>query len=139
MDLAHHSPAFHKLLVYMTRVPAICVNQSPSGGIGTGEVSGIWWVKFGIALDHPLAWNVVQEFGFVLNYLSLREKLPTSFKPVSPPPYWNGGPHDFLSWLIECPLDEMNPDRVADWLEGRLPRPVDDLTQWEIEDRQYPG
>ena len=123
----------------MSRVPAICVNQTPSGGIGTGEDNGIWWVKFRIALDHSLAWNVVQEFGYGLNYLSLNEKLPTTFKPVSPPPYLNGGPHDFLSWLIECPRDNMDPDKVADWLEGRLPRPVDDLTQWETEDRQYSG
>jgi hypothetical protein len=28
----------------------------------------------------------------------------------------------------------MEPDMVADWLEGRLPRPVDDLEQWTEDD-----
>jgi hypothetical protein len=41
----------------------------------------------------------------------------------------NGGPKDFLSWVIEAPND-MRPGTLADWLEGRLPRPVDDLDAW---------
>jgi hypothetical protein len=28
----------------------------------------------------------------------------------------------------------MEPDRVAQWLEGRLPRPVDDPAQWQESD-----
>ena len=51
-----------------------------------------WWVKLTIDIADPLAWRVVQELGFVLNDLSLQDKLPTVFKPVSPPPYLNGGP-----------------------------------------------
>ena len=73
-----------------------------------------------------------QEFGCVLNYLSLTERLPTVFMPVSPAPYLNGGPADFLSWVIETKTPELKPETVADWLEGRLPRPVDDPQQWEI-------
>ncbi|HEX8219310.1 MAG TPA: hypothetical protein VF914_08865 [Chloroflexia bacterium] len=93
-----------------------------------------WWLKFDIDLHHPLAWNVVQELGSVLNYLSLNDRLPTVFKPVSPPPYMNGGPEDFLSWVIEA--EEPLPDAgyIASVLEGRLPRPVDDEAQWEISD-----
>jgi hypothetical protein len=124
-----HHPKFHKLLDYLVQVPAIQSNDTPSRGIGCGEDNDVWWIKFGIDIANPLAWNVVQEMAHVLNYLSLNERLPTVFKPVSPPPYLNGGP-EFLPWVIECP-SEMAPGTVADWLEGRLPRPVDDLTQWE--------
>ena len=99
--------------------------------IGKGSDSdGTWWVKFGIDIDHKLAWQVVQEFGYVLNYVSLDERLPTVFKPVSPPPYMNGGPRQFLSWVIECNDVEFSPANCAEWLEGRLPRPVDDLSRW---------
>lgn len=129
-DWAYHDPRFHKLLDYLSRVPAMQVNDTPSHGIGSGIADGSWWVKFSLTLDHPLAWNVVQEFGHVLNYLSITEPLPTTFKPVSPPPYMNGGPRDFLSWVIECREDAMSPDIVAEWLEGRLPRPVEDEDQW---------
>jgi hypothetical protein len=51
-------------------------------------------VKFAIDIEHPLAWSVVQELGHVLNYVSLEERLPTVFMPVSPPPYMNGGPDE---------------------------------------------
>ncbi len=42
----------------------------------------------------------------------------------------DGGPRDYLSWVIECPLKDMEPDKVAEWLEVRFPSPVDDLAQW---------
>jgi hypothetical protein len=81
--------------------------------------------------NHSLAWNVVQELGHVLNYLSLDERLPTVFMPVSPPPYMNGGPEEFLSWVIECKDKAFMPGTCAKWLESRLPNPVDDETQWQ--------
>lgn len=78
--------AFEKLTGYLERVPAIV------GPIAKGVAEdGRWWVKFTIDIDHHLAWHTVQEFGHVLNYLSVDERLPTSFQPVSPPPYLNGG------------------------------------------------
>lgn len=121
--------AFQALESYLARVPAIV---QP---FGTGiEDDGSWWIKFGIDIDNPLAWHVVQELGHVLNYLSVSERLPTSFVPVSPPPYMNGGPRDFLSWVIECPNKEFRPGTAAKWLERRLPQPVDDLTQWKVEE-----
>ena len=129
-----HEPRFRKLLDFLLRVPAVQANDTPSRGFGSGADDAIWWVKFSLDLDHPLAWNVVQEFGHVLNYLSVDEKLPTAFMPVSPPPYMNGGPRDFLSWVIECPVDALEPDKVAEWLEGRLPRPVDDPDHWADDD-----
>jgi hypothetical protein len=120
---------FDSLLTYLKRVPAMgqWVRQGR-------KAEGSWWVKFSLDIKHPLAWRVVQEFGHVLNYLSLSEKLPTVFKPVSPPPYLNGGPDEYLSWVIECNDPAFAPAKAMEWLEGRLPRPVDDLTEWETDD-----
>jgi hypothetical protein len=98
--------AFSKLLDYCRRVPAL----EP---ISHGKEGNGWWMKLVIDIDHPLAWSVVQEFGHVLNELSLTERLPTVFKPVSPPPYLNGGPRDFLSWVIESDSQEFRPETCA--------------------------
>jgi len=92
-------------------------------------------VKLSIDIAHPLAWRVVQELAHVLNYLSVNIRLPTVFKPVSPPPYLNGGPKNFLSWVIECNDSEFSPADCAEWLSGRLPRPVMELKEW-IQDEQ---
>jgi hypothetical protein len=121
--------AFQPLKEYLGKIPGV------NGTVGTGfSDDGKWWVKFSIDIDHPLAWNVVQELGHVLNYVSLKERLPTAFTPVSPPPYMNGGPKDFLSWVIESKDKDFKPDTCAKWLEGRLPNPVDDLQQWKTDD-----
>lgn len=119
--------SFQSLKRYLARVPGV------TGTIGCRHSDdGRWWVKFTIDLNHRLAWNVVQEFGHVLNYLSLNERLPTVFMPVSPPPYLNGGPKEFLSWVIECKDKTFTPANCAKWLRGRLPRPVEDKHKWEI-------
>ena len=120
---------FEELLSYLAKVPGV------TGNIGSGTFdNGNWWVKFSLELSHPLAWHVVQELGSVLNYLSVDERLPTVFMPVSPPPYLNGGPREYLSWVIESKEPSFKPGKVAEWLGGRLPRPVDDLSQWEAQD-----
>src|SRR5260221_4869845 len=108
------------------RVPSI---QAPMRKGTTTE--GLWWVKFSLDLEHQLAWNVVQELGYVLNYISVDEPLPTVFMPVSPPPYLNGGPREFLSWVIESREPTFSPETCMKWLEGRLPRPVDDRESWK--------
>ena len=120
--------AFTKLVDFLEKVPAI------HGDIGKGtEDDGRWWVKFEININHQFAWHTVQELGHVLNYMSLNERLPTSFYPVSPPPYMNGGPDEFLSWVIECQDTKFKPGTCAEWLIGRLPNPVEDLEQWAME------
>lgn len=119
--------AFQSLEKYLAGVPGV---QKPFGH--GHDDTGCWWLKFSIDIDHYLAWRVVQELGHVLNYLSVNEQLPTVFKPVSPPPYMNGGPSEFLSWVVECSDKDFKPGTLAKWLEGRLPRPVDDLSQWEM-------
>ncbi len=119
---------FKTLEEYLAKVPAI------TGAISKGSEDGMWWVKFGIDVKHKLAWHVVQEFGHVLNYLSINERLPTVFMPVSPPPYMNGGPEEFLSWVIESKDKDFKPGTCMKWLEGRLPNPVDDLEQWSVEE-----
>lgn len=124
---------FEKLLSYLERLPAI---DLPAGrkSIGFGEFEDkTWWVKFSIDTNHDLAWRHIQELGFVLNYLSLEEPLPTVFKPVSPPPYMNGGV-EFLSWVIESQTPDFTPNLCAEWLEGRLPIPVDELNEWLFDD-----
>ena len=115
---------FGKLEDYLSRVPAV---RQP---VGKGQLEGGgWWVKFALDTSHHLAWNVVQELGHVLNYFSLDERLPTVFMPVSPPPYLNGG-------VIECHETSFAPQKAAEWLEGRLPRPVDDEEQWRTVDEE---
>lgn len=123
-----HETAFQPLKEYLSKVPGI--EGEPGCGIFD---DGRWWVKLTIDIQHQLAWRVVQELGHVLNYLSLDERLPTVFMPVSPPPYLNGGPRDYLSWVIESKDKEFDPAACAQWLEGRLPRPVNDLEQWKID------
>jgi hypothetical protein len=46
----------------------------------------------------------------------------------------NGGPELFLSWVIEATDADFTPPRCAEWLEGRLPRPVEDLSKWSLDD-----
>lgn len=119
---------FASLTAYLERVPAV-------GFIAPGRAEdGTWWVKFTIDIDHHLSWKVVQEFAYVLNNLSLNERLPTVFMPVSPPPYLNGGPREFLDWVIECRTSDFKPGTCVKWLEGRLPRPVGDETAWRSHD-----
>lgn len=123
---------FNKLLDFLCRLPAI---DLPAGreSVNYGNYDdGLWWVKLSIKTEHELAWRHVQELGHVLNYVSIDERLPTVFKPVSPPPYMNGGV-EFLSWVIESTDHEFSPDLCAEWLEGRLPDPIDDSEQWEVE------
>jgi hypothetical protein len=114
-----------ELTDFLERIPAI---QKPISS-GTFD-DGIWWVKFSIDINNNLSWNVVQELGHIVNYVSINERLPTVFYPVSPPPYMNGGPADFLSWVIETKDKDFTPTTMKEWLEGRLPNPVDDLEQW---------
>jgi hypothetical protein len=120
---------FTSLIRYFHQVPSV----QPGVTFGTLD-DGCWWLKFGIDITHHLAWHVVQELGHVLNYISLEERLPTVFMPVSPPPYMNGGPEDYLSWVIESRVNVFRPSDCRKWLHARLPRPVNDLSQWQYGD-----
>ena len=121
--------AFESLKTFLRKVPSI----EPSIGSGFVE-DGFWWVKLVIDIKHPLAWNAVQEFGHILNHVSLDERLPTIFMPVSPPPYMNSGPQESLSWVIETKDKDFSPSDCLEWLEGRLPQPVDDLNAWKFDE-----
>jgi len=116
MSVTSEEGLFEPLKSYLAKVPAISDISNGFSG------DGYWWVKFTIDIKHPPAWRVVQELGHVLNYVSLEERLPTVFMPVSPPPYMNGGPGDFLSWVIESKSKDFKPEKCAEWLEGRLPQ-----------------
>lgn len=110
---------------FLLRVPSVS-NVSTS----MEDKSPYWWVKFALDIRSQLAWNVVQEFGHVLNYLSTEERLPVKFYPVSPPPYMNGGPEDYLTWIIEPNIPYVDPAFIQSYLEGRLPDPVEDTDEW---------
>lgn len=113
------------LIAYLSRVPGVTV-------LSHGLADQKWWVKFAINIGHPLAWRVVQELSHVLNYLSVEEPLDTLFKPVSPPPYMNGGPREYLSWIIENTHDTMTAELAREWIESRLPQPVEDESRWRL-------
>jgi hypothetical protein len=113
-----------KLEILLSKIPGIEKVASNK------EESGYWWIKFSIDIEHRLSWHIIQEFGHIVNYISVNEPLPTIFYPVSPPPYLNGGPKLFLSWVIENKHPLFTPDNMADWLEARLPDPLDDESKW---------
>lgn len=117
---------FNNLKEFVSKIPSIHVFSS-----GFYQ-EGLWWMKFKIDIDHTLAWRVVQELACIVNYLSINERLPTRFYPVSPAPYLNGGPDDFLSWIIENTDSDFTPDLLAKWLEGRLPKPVEAEEEWKV-------
>ena len=120
---------FDRLSQFFSQIPS--VQQSGIVAHGT-DGQQAWWFKLNIDIEHPLAWQTVQELGHVLNYLSTNERLPTQFFPVSPPPYMNGEAKDFLAWVIQCNHADFSPDVVCDCLEARLPNPVNDESQWKI-------
>lgn len=120
---------FTRLENFFRQIPSV----GEQGLVARGtDQEHAWWFKFSINIEHPLAWQTVQELGHVLNYLSTNERLPTQFFPVSPPPYMNGGAKEFLAWVIECNHADFSPDVISEWLEGRLPHPVEDESQWKI-------
>jgi hypothetical protein len=127
-----HDPKFAKLLDFLERVPAIGAEDSPERGFKT-ESGGRWGVGFVIDIDHPLAWETVQELAHVLNVLPEAKAAGAAFRPTSPAPYENGGPEDFLAWRIEAG-EALAPDAVAVLLEEHLPKPVEDLAAWGEED-----
>ncbi|OTG83220.1 hypothetical protein B9T31_14110 [Acinetobacter sp. ANC 4558] len=121
--------SFERLYNFLSKVPSIQKNYIDAYGT---DGQHAWWFKFQINIEHPLAWQTVQEFGHVLNYISKNERLPTQFLPVSPPPYMNGDAKTFLSWVIQCNHADFTPDVVCDWLEARLPQPIEDESKWKI-------
>lgn len=117
-----------RLQAFLARIPAIEVISASKAKVP------IWWIKFDIDLRSAIAWHVVQNLAFVLNDICISECLPTVFKPKSPPPYLNGGPREFLHWVIEATIPLLNAGVITDFLEERLPSPVEDEKAWLIGD-----
>lgn len=113
-----------KLRNFLQKIPAISELETSEAG------DNEWWVKFSIDIKSPIAWHVVQELGHLLNYIAVSERLPTLFMPVSPPPYLNGGPDEYLSWVIESRGPNIDAGEITRVLEGRLPNPVDEIEAW---------
>lgn len=125
--------ALAELEAFVASVPTVSWTSS---GLSDDR---FWYVKFGIDIDDELAWDVVVELGFVLNYLSTGHRLPTILMPVSPPPYLNsGGPDDLLSWVIESKIGFVDPAWILRVLESRLPDPLQPH-EWVHEDEDEEG
>jgi hypothetical protein len=99
----------------------------------------LFWVKFKVDLSAPIAWNIVQELSFVLNDISTDDRLPTLFKPVSPPPYLNGGPEEYLAWMVESRIEFQDAGQIATMLENRLPKPIENADAWVTRPEDIPG
>lgn len=110
----------------ISRIPSVCAPVA-SGAYDTG----VWWVKFALDINHPLVWNVVQRLAHVINYLSISERFSTVFYPVSPAPEAGQEPRDCLAWIIETTTEDFSPSELAEWLEVRLPNPIEDEAQWK--------
>ncbi len=121
---------FDRLEQFFSKIPCVQAERIIARG---DDGAHAWWFKFSIDIQHPLAWQTVQELGHVLNYLSTDERLPTQFLPVSPPPYMNGAAKEFLAWVVQSNHPDFSPDIICDWLEARLPTPIDDVSQWQIQ------
>jgi len=117
-----------KLVEFLNTIPGIDIINS------SNSMDGLWWVKFNIDMKHKLSWHIIQNLGFILNYISITERLPTVFMPVSPPPYLNGGPKYFLSWVIESKLGWVDPMYILNILRERLPENVEDEDTWLSDD-----
>lgn len=109
-----------RLVAWLISYPTIQKTNAPSRGIGSGFFdNGRWWVKFGIDIGHPAAWTTVQVLSYALNDPDLTVLQGTVFKPVSPPPYLNGGPADYLSWVIEGD-GSSDADLIVELLEAEF-------------------
>lgn len=122
-DRSPHEKKLSKLVAYLNRLPG----TQASAGRFTKEG---WHVSLLIDIDHSLAWNVVQELGFFCNSPSIGQGSGLEFFPISPPPYLNGGPREFLSWTLSHTGSNFSPSEVAKSIEGVLPQPVEDEAEW---------
>lgn len=123
----HHD--FSSLERFVKRIP--CVRDAE----GHDEMEDRWSFWLELDISHEIVWHVIQSFAYVLNGLSLTATLPTRFFPTSAPPYLNGGPYTYLSWRIECTDPKFTPALCQEWLEDRLPKPVEEHAAWfEVDD-----
>lgn len=127
-DSARHA-AVRRLAAVVRKLPGV----HRSIGTSTPE-EAFWWLKFSIDTEHPLAWHVIQRLGYVLNYYSLEYKFHVSFYPASPPPALNGGPREFLSWVIEARLRYVDPRPIHKALRQELPARLSSEAEWRLFD-----
>ncbi len=115
---------FSTLVRFLQQIPPV---KSVSAGRSTPDG---WEIEVELDLDDGLAWAAIQELAYVLNMLSVEERLPTRFMPLSPPPYLNGGPREYLSWMIQSYDPAFSPSTCQEWLAGRMPDPVEERGEW---------
>ncbi len=134
-----------RLVAFLSRLPATRVMSTSDDdaheaaemrailaaeGIESADSHELWWAKLSLDIRSHLAWHVIQELGHVLNYVSLSDRLPTVFMPTSSPPALNGGPDEFLHWVIESTAPGVDAGAICDTLIERLPRQLEDLSLW---------
>lgn len=92
---------------------------APCGGI---NVSGHWWVRFSVSLEHPLSRQSLLRLAEVVNQMCVRDRVPALFYPVAQePPLAN-----CLSWAFEAKNDTFWPAALAASLRELLPRAADE-------------
>lgn len=123
--MSDHDPRFARLIDFLSLIPGVEADDGPSRGMTTETGAGSWRVGFVIDVFHDLSWETVQEMAHALN----GQASGATFKPMSPAPDQNGGPDEFLSWVIEAG-EALSPDTLADHLKATLPSPVEDERAW---------
>lgn len=110
----HSFPALDQLREVLQRAPAVHV-------LGTGRhADGNWWVRVSLDVRNPLVWDVVREFGCVVDYLSPERPWRLVFMPGFHAPGVRGE-HDCSSWMLASQDPTLSPAAVARWLEICLP------------------
>jgi hypothetical protein len=84
-----------------------------------------WWVSFEIDLSLPLAWKVIRALALNLNNHSANMWLATVFKPIP-----DKRPDQPTCWRIESTDPLLDPAEVVQWLEMKLPTPLNDVDAW---------
>ncbi len=123
--MSDSDPRFVRLIDFLSLIPAVEADDAPGQGFTVEAGAGSWRVGFPIDVFHDLSWETVQELAHALNTSGSG----AAFKPVSPAPDQNGGPDEFLTWVIEAG-DALPPDTIADLLKEKLPSPVEDERAW---------
>lgn len=116
---------FAPMQALLERIPGVAYLGSG------GSVPDGWWVSLDIDVEHPLAWQVVQQLSHVLNFLAREEDWPTILTPIAPTTI--GGPKTSLSWAIDVGPD-YPPAECARQLQAVLPDPVEDENEWHKRD-----
>jgi hypothetical protein len=115
---------FNKLNTLLLSIP--CVKSVDC----YDEMEDLWSCHIRMDLTHEIVWHLIQGIAFVINDTSITGKLPATFYPTSPPPYLNGGPYNYLHWIIRSESPEFIPDYCCEWFINRFPNNPEFNESW---------